>query len=316
MREDDCSASEGAFVGPFTTCEFISCEAGACCIAHACSDLFEFQCAAAGGRYLGDGTFCEEGTCDQTIANPTVAGTMNGWDTGANPMTETFPDSGVWTVTFSGLIPFNREEFKITDGTWDNCIPGANSWCSTGENGEVTIVYDSNIYADGWSPSWDRIGVSVDPGMWTAVGDWQGWDIVNPATEMVSQGGGIYLYEGTGLEAGTYYWKAVVTGSWDSISWNDRSVYTADMAFAVGSPSDVFSLWVDALNSRVQVEVVCSLPGDVYQDGVVDGLDIAGFVRAKLGQDPLLGENQVCANFGTGTLEGDTVEFVNVLLGD
>jgi hypothetical protein len=58
----------------------------------------------------------------------------------------------------------------------------------------------------------------------------------------------------------------------------------------------------------------CGLLGDMNGDGVVNGLDIEGFVRAKLGGTPLVGENQLCANFG-GTLEQDVAAFVAKLLG-
>ena len=59
----------------------------------------------------------------------------------------------------------------------------------------------------------------------------------------------------------------------------------------------------------------CSLLGDLNGDGVVNGLDIAGFVRAKLGQAPLPGENEACADYGTGSLNNDIAEFVADLLG-
>jgi formylglycine-generating enzyme required for sulfatase activity len=354
-RQEDCTASQGVFAGPFSVCDDISCTPGACCIVHDCSALFGFQCSAAGGRYRGDGTTCQEHTCSQTVPTPTVAGTMNGWNTTANPMMETAPNSGIWTVTFSSLLPpGRRDEFKITNGTWSNCIPGSNSWCHTDSNGQVTITYDSNLYADGWAPGWDRIGVSVDSGAWTAAGDWQGWNNANPSTAMVAQGEegeGIYLYEGTGLEAGKHYWKAVKTGSWDSISWNERSINTADMEFTIGAPTDVFRLWVDALAGRVKVEVwpaqgACCQPngscavtwqadctgtwhgvgttctptpcplvnGDLNCDHIVDLNDIPYFTGA------LLGEYSGCqlglADMDCdGTVDGlDIAPFVNYLV--
>jgi len=61
--------------------------------------------------------------------------------------------------------------------------------------------------------------------------------------------------------------------------------------------------------------VTCSLQGDVNQDGVVNGSDIGGYVRAKLGQTPAPGEEPTCADFGTGDLNMDTSLFVNLLLG-
>jgi len=58
----------------------------------------------------------------------------------------------------------------------------------------------------------------------------------------------------------------------------------------------------------------CSLLGDINQDGLINGLDVGGFVRAKLGGSMEPGENAACANYG-GTLEQDTTDFVTDLLG-
>lgn len=59
---------------------------------------------------------------------------------------------------------------------------------------------------------------------------------------------------------------------------------------------------------------ICALNGDVNGDGSVDGDDVPGFVRARLGQDPFGGENQTCADYGTGTLAGDLQLFIADLL--
>ncbi len=58
----------------------------------------------------------------------------------------------------------------------------------------------------------------------------------------------------------------------------------------------------------------CTLEGDLNQDGFIRGDDLAGYVRAKLGQPPEPGENQNCADYGTGTLDGDTAAMVADLL--
>jgi len=58
----------------------------------------------------------------------------------------------------------------------------------------------------------------------------------------------------------------------------------------------------------------CSLLGDVNDDAVVDGDDIAGFTRAKLALPAVGGENQDCADYDTGTLEGDIAAFVDDLI--
>ncbi|HVP09607.1 MAG TPA: M28 family peptidase [Phycisphaerae bacterium] len=58
----------------------------------------------------------------------------------------------------------------------------------------------------------------------------------------------------------------------------------------------------------------CPLLGDVNGDGVVNGRDVDGFIRAKLNGTMLPGENQLCADYG-GTLAHDITAFVADLLG-
>lgn len=209
------------------------------------------------------------------IDTPHVAGDMNGWDAGANPMTETSPGSGIWECTFTTLDPLTRYEFKITDGTWDNLLPSSNSWLFTDAAGAITITYDANWYDDGWAPAVDRLGLNVPPPPgWTAVGSWQGWDPNNPATKMPPKthpNGGVY--EATGLDPNTYYWKAAVTGSWDAISWDERSINPADMEFIVNDATDVVSMWVDNGVGVVQVQVRCL--GDLNGDKSVNLQDLA-----------------------------------------
>ena len=61
----------------------------------------------------------------------------------------------------------------------------------------------------------------------------------------------------------------------------------------------------------------CTLVGDVNQDGLINGADIGGYVRAKLMQAPALGEDPLCADFGNGgDLALDTAAFVSALLLD
>ena len=54
--------------------------------------------------------------------------------------------------------------------------------------------------------------------------------------------------------------------------------------------------------------------GDMNGDGVINGLDIGGFARAKLGGTSEAGENLSCADYG-GALEQDVAAFVAALLG-
>ncbi|HWL94074.1 MAG TPA: hypothetical protein VNT79_11125 [Phycisphaerae bacterium] len=57
----------------------------------------------------------------------------------------------------------------------------------------------------------------------------------------------------------------------------------------------------------------CSTLGDVDDSAVLDGGDIAGFVRSKLGV-PDVDDNPACAEYCTGSLAADINAFVNDLL--
>ena len=184
------------------------------------------------------------------FAGFSVTGDWEGWSGNGAAMSEV--TAGVWEVTLNGL-DVGRHEFKVTDGTWSWNYPSANSWFITDGAGDITITFNTNTVADGWAPDVNRIGLNVDPGSWTAVGGFQGWDNANAGTAMTPMGGGLYMYEAAGLAAGDYEWKAVVTGSWDSISWDNRSVNTANMAFTIDAVNTAAELWVDALTGCVQV---------------------------------------------------------------
>jgi len=182
-----------------------------------------------------------------------VAGDFNGWNAAGNMMTEIAP--GIHQVSLTS-VGAGRHEYKVTDGTWSWNYPGPNSWFYADAEGNITLTFDSNTYADGWLSASQRLGQSVDPGSWVAVGDWQGWNNANPATAMVSQGGGIYLYQQVITPPGTHEWKAVVSGTWDSISWDNRSVSTANYAFTTTETDNVVRFWVNATNGTARVEVV------------------------------------------------------------
>ena len=197
-----------------------------------------------------------------TIPTPHVAGGFQGWQAGTDPMIETFAGSDIWELSVAGLTPGSRDEYKITDGTWGNTLPlPGNSWFHADGAGNVTFTYDGNTYADGWSPNTDRFGLSTDPGIWTAVGDWQGqvgggdWDNANAFTSMAPQGGGIYMMQAV-LAPGNYNWKAVVTGSWDAISWDARSINASNWGFTTDAVNDTAQFWVDSLTGTARIDIV------------------------------------------------------------
>lgn len=189
-----------------------------------------------------------------------VTGEFNGWNAAGNVMTETSPGSGIWQVSLT-LTNTGRYEFKITTGTWATNWPtsGGNSWLYTDISSNVTVTFDTNIYADGYLSPSNRIGVSVDPGTWTAVGDWQSqvspgnWNNAEPLTAMTSVGGGIYKFQAT-LVQGTYQYKAVKTGSWDAIGSDFRSINANTLVFTNASGgSAVFDFFVNAVVGDISI---------------------------------------------------------------
>ncbi|HVM60229.1 MAG TPA: glycosyl hydrolase 53 family protein [Verrucomicrobiae bacterium] len=186
-----------------------------------------------------------------------VAGDFNSWNPAGNVMTQI--TAGVWQASFTNLN-VGRHEFKITTGTWDTNYPPYNSWLYTDSSGNVTVTFKSNTVSDGWYGAFGRIGVNVDPGSWTAVGNWQGWNTTNPATAMTPLGGGVYKLS-TNLPPGAYQYQAVITGSdagtnpnWNAIGGDFRSVGAVSLNFTNATPRPVaYDFYVNALAGVITV---------------------------------------------------------------
>lgn len=179
-----------------------------------------------------------------------IAGDFNGWNPAGMLMTETSPGSGVWQASLN--TGSGRHEFKITEGDWTWNYPGPNCWLYAPPSGDITITYDTTTHADGWLSASQRIGLSSDPGVWTVAGDFEGWN--NSAGNMTPAGGGLFDLQQV-LTPGPHAWKAVVTGSWDSISLDNRSVGTADYTFNVVAGAELCTFWVDPLQGAVKLDM-------------------------------------------------------------
>jgi len=186
-----------------------------------------------------------------------LPGDWNGWVVTGNLMTDNL--DGTYSLSLTGLTADTRYEFKaVEDGAWTNPnfpATGGNSWAYTDSNGDITVDFNTNVVSDGWSTDQYRIGVNTDPGAWTAVGDWQGWDNANAATAMVDQGGGIYSYSQAIATAGTYAYKAVNTGSWDAIGFSNRSVDAENIAFTTTSDNQIVEFQVNVLNGTARAVI-------------------------------------------------------------
>lgn len=181
-----------------------------------------------------------------------VAGDFNGWDAAGQEMIETASGSGIYAATV--LSATGRHEFKVTDGTWSWSVPGPNSWFYTDDSGAITLSFDTNVYADGWLPETNRLGVSYDTQTWAVAGGFNGWNNNDAGTVMSNQGGGVFYLE-TLMTAGMQEFKPIALGSWDSLSVDGRTVNTSNMSINLSQDSLV-GIWVDTLNGTVKVEAV------------------------------------------------------------
>ena len=155
-------------------------------------------------------------------------GVDNGWDiSGAtSAMTETFGGSGIWQYAANPGTPGSRTEWNIvaTAGDWGSQLHGSNQWGTYDGAGAVTLTLDTNTYSDGWMPATNRIYTStLALDSWDATGNWVAaaglgtdWDLIT-APAMTNNAG---IFEvtipGGTLAAGTYDWKPIANGSWDS----------------------------------------------------------------------------------------------------
>ncbi|UCC62529.1 MAG: alpha-amylase [Anaerolineae bacterium] len=206
-------------------------------------------------------------------------GDFNGWGL-ADPMYDdgshgdATAGDGIYTALVTVAAP-GRYEFKVATDDWSVSYPGSgNSWLDADASEVVAITFDTNIYADGWLPTTNIIGVSTEPGTWTAVGNWQGWDNANPATAMTPLGDGEQYQLTTAIASpGTYEYKAVKTGTWDAVGADGRSVNAGTVVFGTVEPGQEATFTVDAFAGRVRVEIEPVAPRPKPDDNIWwDGL--------------------------------------------
>jgi hypothetical protein len=188
------------------------------------------------------------------MSQPYITGDFNGWDPGAITMTQIAPGSGIWEYTITGLAPGQYQQFKITPGDWSTTKPASNSWYEADALGNVKVTFNTNVVEDGWITKQFRIGVSTEPGGWSVVGDFNGWNNNDPTQLMTSLGGGIYEKIQT-FASGSYNLKPVWTGKWDGIGTEGRSVDAWNYNLVLASASQV-KVSVDAYGGLMKVEVI------------------------------------------------------------
>lgn len=160
------------------------------------------------------------------------------------------PDGdGVYELTYDfGSTPIGRQEFKIYNAATDTWYPGGpNAWYNH-QGGSVAFRFDSNTgeveaAEDGFFPAL------------CAPGQYNGFDNSVPMTPM---GNGIWCYNVD--VAGTYEWKPVVCGSFDS--WQqtggERSVNSGNWQFTTTTNNEQICVAYDLATGRVGYTAVPS----------------------------------------------------------
>ncbi|MGD8398647.1 MAG: hypothetical protein PVG11_07305, partial [Anaerolineae bacterium] len=190
-----------------------------------------------------------------------VRGDFNGWGT-SDPLYDDgthgdlVPDDGVFAAEVT-IATVGRYEWKVGLADWSVSYPTTgNSWCvTTVANQVLRFTFDSNTYADGWLPDVNIIGVDDGVDIWTAVGDWQGWNNADPATAMSHIGYGRYYLAYQVPIAGSHEYKAVVTGSWDALGADNRSINASTVPFDTTTAGEWVYFMADTATGRVDVHV-------------------------------------------------------------
>ncbi|MEO1259392.1 MAG: IPTL-CTERM sorting domain-containing protein [Bacteroidota bacterium] len=169
-----------------------------------------------------------------------------------NPTCElTDPDmDGVFELTYDfGGNVVGRQEFKIYNAATDMWYPGGpNAWYIH-NGGSITFKW--------YSATGEVEAVENDPLTLCAPGQWTGFD---PNTPMVDMGNGVFCYNVP--TAGTYEWKPVVCGGFDS--WQpfngERSVNSANWTITTNVDGQQFCVTYDIATGRVGAAQIFAVP--------------------------------------------------------
>jgi hypothetical protein len=185
-----------------------------------------------------------------------LAGDFNGWAANGTAMTDM--GGGIWSATVSGLTPATEHQFQVTDGNWGSWFsPSQHSWAYADSGGNATISIDLNTHNDGWVVSTDRITTSVDPGLWNAVGAWNGWNNADPTSVMSSLGGGIYELQKIIATPGAWGYKATQSGGWNyQIGADGRNINAAELTFTTTDANQEVDMFLNAINGTISLNVI------------------------------------------------------------
>lgn len=204
----------------------------------------------------------------------------------------------VYTLTTATSTNFN--EFKITDGTWNNTWPGSNAKINGDSNGSNTFYFYPGSFNDGWFPLANRVGYENPPGdSWELSGDFTSpnWGD-DPTALMSTNSNGVFTVNYVLPSVGTHSFKFKIVGTWDGAVGQDFGMSSANISFGTVTPNQSVEFKFDPVNGRYQVNI----PPVTNQ--VVFAVDMSA--QIQLGNfDPSIDKVYVSGAFnnwpGTGT---------------
>ena len=298
MNEADCDFEGGTFDS--NGCADRCLETAACCTEGICSVTSEADCLTGGGLFFAGQPDCSLNPCDPNQLY--IPGGFNNWD-GTTVMPRVASKVFEYTIDPNLADPNTRYQFLVlrVEDDFDSKFFTSDHWLYTDLSGSNTITMNTNIINDGWLPDINRISLShFDPVPWTVTGDFldeiggNDWDNTSPqgAMTMDANTPGLYTFTAM-LPAGTYNWKPIQTGTWDSLGTDTRSINTANIVTDIdpnlADPNTGLVEWlveVDVPGGRVRETQIPAAPqyeiGDLNCSGGVDAFDIDPFILALL----------------------------------
>jgi hypothetical protein len=204
-----------------------------------------------------------------------VAGDFNGWNNAGNQLYDDGTNGdlvagdGIFSADITISTP-GRYEWKVTAwGSWATTFPvPGNCWVlTTLPNQVVKFTFNTNTLADIWQPNNNILNANDMPANnIVAVGDLQGWN--NSGPQIMHDDGldgdwlagdGIYCWHTVVATPGTYYWKAVISGTWDAWGSDDRGVNANNASVTTNAPNQDVYMYLDKNTGRITSTIIDGL---------------------------------------------------------
>lgn len=205
-----------------------------------------------------------------------VAGTMNGWNSAGTQMTLV---DGLYTATVD--LAQGTHEFKITDGTWNNCWGdnGNNYKFATTEAGSFTITFNADtkeIKVTGAGVGEAKLEINYVTAVGAGAGNFLNnvnWDPTDASNKM-TENNGVYSITYTNVAAGDYEFKFAANGAWND-DWGTGAAIESGVTCDITYKGDNSKLHVAEDGSTVELKL-----DTTAMDGKGNGAKITATVTA------------------------------------